>query len=100
MIEKTHTIPLNTAEALWELRDCDEPYGGYAAVADEQIATRRWVSAHRVIIRRESDQTLWALDYEMGLTENQECDLFPGGDPVTVHAVRAEEYTATRYVTA
>ncbi|MFL1444030.1 hypothetical protein [Nocardiopsis protaetiae] len=97
----THTIPLDVATALWKLRGENGPYAydDYETVHDEQVDTRRWVSVHRLIIRRTSDGTLWALPYELGLTEAQDCDLFVD-DPVTVALVRAEQVTTTRYVTA
>lgn len=97
----THTIPLDVATALWKLRGENGPYAydDYETVHDEQVDTRRWVSVHRLIIRRTSDGTLWELPYELGLTEYQEVDPFPG-DPVAVTLVRAEQVVTTRYVTA
>lgn len=99
MPEKTHTIPLDTAEGLHELKDYGDPYGGYTPVHDEEIDSSRWTSIHQLIISRDSDDTLWSLIYEEPLTEMQDCNRFPG-DPVTVERMRAEQYTATRYVPA
>ncbi|MFV2195277.1 hypothetical protein [Nocardiopsis sp. LOL_012] len=96
--EKTHTLPRQTAEALHELKTYRTPYGGYTPIHDEQTDTRRWVSTHRLIIRRDSDHSLWALPYEMPLTEYQDCDTFLEPGAVTVHRVRAEQVTVNRYV--
>lgn len=93
MSEKTHTIPLETAEMLQECM----PHGDYKPVVDEYIDSGRWSSRSRVIIRRLDDDSLWALPYEQGLTENQECDLF-ADDPVTVYRVEEQQVTVTKYV--
>jgi hypothetical protein len=97
--DNAHTIPLETAEALFELQGSDESHNGYTVVVSEDLDSGRWTSYHRLIIRRTADDTLWALPYEMGLTEYQDCDRFDG-DPVTVDRVRAIEVTTTRYVDA
>lgn len=98
MADNTHTIPLETAEALWELKDYGDPYGGYTPIHDEQTSTSQWVTYHQVIIRRDSDGTLWALPYQSPVGDG-DCNAFHG-DPVTVHRVRAEQVTVTKYVNA
>lgn len=96
----TDRLPLDVATTLLELSGSDRSWCGYTPVHDEQTDTRRWVSAHRLIVRRDSDDTLWELHYERPLTEAQECDLFPGGDPVTAYRVVARERVVIEYVTA
>lgn len=95
----THTIPRDVAVDLHEIADTGKSWHGYTPVHDEQVDTRRWVSVHRLIIRRDSDGTLWQALYEQPLTEYQDCEMFPG-DPVTVTLVRAEQVVTTRYVVA
>ncbi|MBB6172226.1 hypothetical protein HNR23_002286 [Nocardiopsis mwathae] len=96
----THTIPLDTAEALVDLSYSMKPFGGYTPVHTELVETRRWVSVHELIVRRDSDTTLWVLRYQLGLTEYQDVDLFPAGGPVTVHQVEERQVVTTRYVLA
>jgi hypothetical protein len=94
----TDRLPLDVAEALLEISGSGKSWAGYSPVHDEQVDTRRWVSAHRVIVRRDSDGSLWALPYEQPLTEYQECDTF-ADSPVTVTRVRAKEVVTVEYVT-
>lgn len=93
----TDRLPLDVAGALLEISGSGKSWAGYSPVHDEQVDTRRWVSAHQLIVRRDSDGSLWALPYERPLTENQDCDTF-ADNPVTVTRVRAREVVTVEYV--
>lgn len=93
----TIEIPLETATGLVELSVHGHSCQGFTPIHDEQLDMRRWVSVHQLIVRRESDNTLWQLVYEWPLTEYQSVEFFDGDDPVTATQVVAREVTTTTY---
>lgn len=73
--------------------------GGWAWEANEEGDDRRWSRTNTLVIRRLSDDTLWGINYEEGLTENQENEYpwkpYSGTRPETVTAVRVYAYKVT-----
>lgn len=63
-----------------------------AVVADEHVATKRWTEVRQLVFAFEGE--LWAVHYELGLTESQDCDPFEY-DPEDVEAWRVEPYQET-----
>lgn len=53
-----------------ELREMDFPY---TAISEEQTDSGRWTAYYTGILQL-PDDTTWAIEYQMGLTENQELD--------------------------
>ena len=71
-----------------------DPELGLTVELDEQVASRRWVSVHRLIVRGE-DGRLWAANYERGLTEYQ--DSKPFEDQAGVKFAEVEKVPVTTY---
>lgn len=92
-------MPINRTRAFTreELDNLGLPDNGELAVLDEERDTGRWTE-HRVVIARIDDR-LWELRYQVGLTENQECDTWYDADPITATEVELydEQITVTRY---
>jgi hypothetical protein len=68
-------------------------------VSDRQVESRRWVALHELLFRH--DGQVWAVRYEVGLTEEQECEPFGTSDPeavVTATAMEERQVTVTKWL--
>lgn len=63
-----------------------------AVVADEPISMNRWTEVRQLVFAFEGE--LWAVHYEVGLTEDQDVEPFEY-DPEDVEAWRVEPYQET-----
>lgn len=82
--------------------DPGENYIGWECVADVDTDNdSRWYARWQMVLRRMSDNTHWAVDYEVGLTESQETT-FPWAEAGEVDAYRVvpQERTVIEWVAA
>lgn len=68
-------LKADTAEALWESEDGDAE-DGWTRVHEDEGASRRWMKSMTLIVCPEGEpDELYGLDFQLGLTENQEHEL-------------------------
>lgn len=87
-----------------ELEDIGVPYSydaepGKAAehLHEEQVATHRWESVHKIVFRAPDDGKTWCVKYFCGLTEYQDSDLWNYEDVITATEMEPYEVAVTRY---
>ncbi|MFE7128921.1 hypothetical protein [Streptomyces sp. NPDC057617] len=90
----TRTVTRNQIEAWGIPYECSGIDGRATELHCEQIDTRRWVSAHRLIFRAPDDSKTYAVTYERGLTEIQE-DHDKFGDRTEITITEYEQRPAT-----
>lgn len=101
--ERPH-LSAETAAALFEEHYGAEPteIDGWRFVAIQEGDSGRWTQHHTMILRHANG--LFGLDYEVGLTENQDSE-YPwregyspnSGKPMPIYPVYPEEVTVTVY---
>jgi hypothetical protein len=75
-----------------------EPGKEAEILRDQQTDTRRWVSWHEVLFRAPDDGKVYAVDYQQGLTEQQDgTDLWDDEDTVTAVEMEPYEITVTEW---
>lgn len=92
----TRTFTPAELDAIGVPFECDtEPEDGFATeLHREQIATRRWVSVHRLVFRAPDDGKTYRVAYEQGLTEHQD-GLDPWNGDSTVVATEVAQVPVT-----
>ncbi|MCX5066937.1 hypothetical protein OOJ91_13880 [Micromonospora lupini] len=90
------TISPENAEELYESED-GETVGPWTRVTQIAHEARRWMQGYSLILRDEAG-ALWALDYDLGLTEEQPHELpWENGEAVGLTRVYAHEVVQVEY---
>lgn len=99
MTEKT--LPPSIAAELYESEDGErDASGAWARIAKQHIRTGRWFEQYYLVVSEEPD-VFWGVDFNEGLTEEQENDLpwQMGMDAVPLVRLYPREVISTEYRT-
>lgn len=66
-------------------------------IQTRHIDSRRWSALKELTFRHPEDSKVYAVRYQVGLTEHQECDPF-SDDPVTATVMEQREVTVTKWL--
>lgn len=86
--EKREKLELTIKEAqsiIWE------DHEDFEIISDEIYDTRRWVSAHKVIVKNTKTGKFYRSCYEKGLTEQQDQSAYEYDEPIFTEVFQVEK---------